>query len=475
LSQVANQIARNTGALAAARGLTMLLTLGTVAHLTRTLGQEGYGVLGFGTALLSYFSLLARPGLDTLGTRSLARSPKDVTSLASTVTSLQCALAIVAAGLYAIAVFAFPNPTDVRLALLILGAPLLIQPFSLEWVYQGLERMGVLAIRNVLAAVLQLVAALVLVRESSDLLPAAAVQGLALAVAGGALYLAYRSDFGPLRLRIDVKAWAPTVREALPLAASVLMVMVYYNIDKLMLGGLRGNAEVGLYDAAYRWLTVALVPASILYQAFFPALSASARDRDARAVRARAYTRTNLVVGAPLAVGGVLLAGPLIELLAGAAFAPAAPILSVLMLNVALVYLNMSLGQPLIAWDLQTSYMWVVAAGAVANVALNLVFISTYGAIGAAWATLASEAVVLVGLATVHWRAVQQLYLVPILASSLAALVGVGVPVGIGHALALPWWVGAALSLPVYALVVFGSGLVRLDEIRTLRSPTLPP
>lgn len=476
MSEVASQVARNTGALVAARGVTMLLSLATTAHLTRVLGQEGFGVLGFGLALLSYFGLVARPGLDTLGVRTLARTPGQMRATVSDVTSLQAALALLAAVLYGAAVFAFPNPPRVRAALLVVGLPLLVYPFSFEWVYQGVERMGVLAVRNVVAGVVQLAGALVLVRSAADVVPAAAVQGIAATVAAAALYVTYRSEFGPVRFRINLPAWRALLRESLPIAASVFMVMVYYNLDKLMLGVLEGNAAVGLYDAAYRWVTFGLVPAGILYQAFFPTLSASLGDVGAMTTRARAYARSNLLIGAPVAVGGALLAAPLIELLAGDAFLNAAPVLVILMANVAVVYLNMALGQPLIAWDHQKAYMWVVGGGAIANVALNIVLIPRFGTIGAAWATLAAEGVVLVGLAILHWRVVGQTYVGVVLATAAAAIVGVGLPVWGGLRAGLPWGAGAVLAFPAYALVVWAARLVRASDLRALRGapPSAP-
>lgn len=463
-----SRVARNVAALAVARGVTMLLTLAAVAHVTRALGAEGFGVLGYGLALFGYFSLLARPGLDTLAVREIARAPDRVGPLARDVTSLQVALAALAAALYVAVVFALGRPPAERAALLLVGLPLLAQPFALDWVYQGVERMGVLAVRNVAAAVLQLALVLALVRGPGDLVWAAAAQGVALAAVSAALYLAYRRDFGPLRLRVDVAAWGRLLRPALPIATSVFMVLIYYNLDKLMLGEIRGDEAVGLYEAAYRWVLVALVPGTILVQAFFPTLSAALGDRPAMEERARAYARANVGVGFPIALGGGLLAAPLIAFLAGDAFGAAAPVLRLLMVNVGVVYVNLALSQPLLAWNLQTPYMWAVGGGAAANVALNVVLIPTYGAWGAAWATVGAEVVVLVALSALYWRTVRTL---PVSATALAlcaAALGVGVPIGAATALGWPWLAGAALAAPAYAAAAWALGVVRPSDLRVL-------
>ena len=465
----AHRIARNVGALAVARGVTMLLTLGTVAHVTRTLGAEGYGVIGFGLALYGFFALLGRPGLDILAVREVAREHGRVRALAADVTSLQLALSLGAAVLYAGVVLLLGRPQPEQAALLVVGLPLLIQPFALDWVYQGVERMGVLAVRNVAASGLQLVAALVLVRSPDDIMWAAALQGLALATASAALWVTFRRDYGLLRLRVRLPAWRTLLRPALPIAASTLMTLIYYNLDRLMLSAFRDDQAVGLYEAAYRWVLVALVPATVLMQAFFPALSAALGDRQQMADRARAFARVNLGLGFPIALGGALLAGPLIALLAGSEFAAAAPVLALLMASVAVVYLNLALGQPLLAWDLQTPYLWAVGVGAFANVVLNLLLIPPLGTRGAAWATVGAEVAVLVALAAIYWRTLGTLPVrTAVLALAVAAL-GVGVPVGGALALGWPWGVAAALSVPAFAGAAWGLGLVRSADLRAAR------
>ena len=468
-ARVARRIARNVGALTVARGATLLLTLAMVAHVTRTLGADGYGVLGFGLALYGFFALAARLGLDTLAIRELARDHGRARELAADVTSLQLALALAAAAAYALVVASLDRPLAERAALWAIGLPLLVQPFALDWVYQGVERMGVLAVRNVAASALQLLAALALVRSPDDLLWAAAIQGMALAVVSGALWVAFRRDFGRVSLRVDVGAWRALLRPALPIAASALMILIYYSLDKLMLSGLRGDRAVGLYEAAYRWVMVALVPATIFVQAFFPALSAAQGRRTAMADQARAFARVNLGVGLPVSLGGALLAGPLVVLLAGAEFAPAGPVLTLLMANVGVVYLNLALGQPLLAWDLQAPYFWAVGGGALANVVLNVLLIPPLGAMGAAWATLGAEIAVLAALAAVYWRTLGTLPLSETALASAVAVLGVGVPVGGVLALGVPWGFGAALAVPCFAASAWALRLVRPSDLAAVR------
>lgn len=424
-----HRIVRNVGALSLARGATIALQLVATAYLARTLAPDHFGILGFGTALLSYFVLLVTFGFHTLGARELARTPERAGELAGQMTTLQMLLSVVGYGLFLGTLWLLPKSPLVKLVLAVQGLQLFATAISLEWVYQGVERMGILAVRNVAAAVLHVAAVLVLVQNPDDVVWAAAAQVGAVLVGNGWILVTFTRDFGGLRLRMSPAAWRGLLRPALPIAASSFMIAVYYHLDQVMLGLIRDDTEVGLYTAGYRLLAAALIPAQILYQAFFPALSATYGDLPTMRTRARSFARVMALLGLPVATGGVLLAGPLLTLVAGPAYVGGTTAFALLMANAGLVYINMAFGQPLLAWDRQRAYFGAVGAGAVANVALNALLIPTYGLDGAAAATLLSEGVVLVGVLTLHWKTVQQAYLGLWLRGLIATGVGVAAPV----------------------------------------------
>ncbi len=470
-AQRARRIARNVGALTAARGATVLLQLAVTAYLTRTLAPEHFGILGFGTALLSYFSLLVTFGFNTLGTRELARAPERASELAGHLTAFQLLLSVVGYALFLGTVLLLPKPALVKTVLAVQGLALFTTALSLEWVYLGVERMGVLAVRNVVAALLHVGGVLLFVHRPDDVVWAAAAQVGAVLVGNGWILLTFVRDFGRLRLRVAPAVWWRLLKPAVPIAASSFMIAIYYQLDQVMLGLMRGEAEVGLYTAGYRVLTAALIPAQILHMAFFPALSATLGDTGAMRLRVRAYVRAMALLGAPIAVGGVLLAGPLLTLVAGEAFAAGTTAFAFLMANAGLVYVNMAFGQPLVAWDRQRAYFAAVGAGALANVVLNALLIPRYGLDGAAIATVTSEVVVLLGVLPLHVRLVHQAYLGLWARAAAAAALGVGGPVLSALALGASPLVAGLLAVPGYALAAWTFRLATPATIRTLFRP----
>ena len=463
-------MARNAGALALARGATMLLKLGVAARLTRVLDPEGFGVLGYGLALLAFFGLIGTLGLDVLGTREAARSPERAADLAARVVGLRLALASAAYAVYGVVLVLLPVGPAVRVVLLVQGALLLVQALDVQWLYSGLERMGPVAVRNVFADVLQLVCVLVFVREPEHLLRAAAIATGTAAVVAGGMWASYRRDFGPLRPRVDLAAWRALLRPALPLAASALMVTIYYTSDRLFLGWLRGPADVGHYEAAYRLMGVVLAPSQILYQAFFPSLSKGVGDLAEMQAGGRAFARVTVAVGMPLAALVGVCAVPLIEWFAGADYAPAAAPLAVLMVASGVIYINIVFGQSLLAWDAHRPYVEAVVAGAVVNLLLNPFVIPAYGPVGAAWTTVAAEVTALVRVAFAYRHLTGELPW-PALARALA-VASVGT--------ALPAWALLRADAPLFVVLAAGGacavaasvavGTVRLRDIAALKA-----
>lgn len=463
---------RNLAVLALARGVATVLTLFLTAYLTRALEPSAYGILGFGTALLSYFLLLTRLGFDVVGIRDVARAPQRAAELAGVITSVQLLLSIAAYVLYAVIVMLLPKGGFFKLVLLIQGLALFAQAISMEWIYQGVERMGVLAVRIVAIAALHLGAVLVIVHTPDDLALAAAAQVGALLLLNAWLLVTFVRDFGGLRLRIDLSAWRAMMPSTLSIAASTFMVSIFYNVDQVMLGLFRSEAEVGLYTVSVRALTAVFIPAVVIAQAFFPALSNARGDPEVMRERARGFAATMIPVGIPLATAVALLARPLIVLLAGEAYAPAATTLSLLMANAGLVYVNMTFGRPLIAWNREKAYMAIVGTGALLDVVLNFFLIPRYGIVGAASTTVTAQVVLFVGLAFVHIRMVHQTYLSILIRTMLATSVGVVLPVLFATRAGIPLLPTLLLAGCAYGIAAWALRLVNVGRIRSLFSRT---
>lgn len=469
---VAQRIARNAGALAVSQGATLLLNFVAWTHLARTLEPDRFGILGFGGALLAYFVVVVQLGFDAVAVREGAREPEAIRAIAGHLTTLRLALAATAGIVYVALVLALPRPPLFQATLLALGVQLIVNATRLSWAFQAVEQMGAIAVRDAVTALLNAVAVVVLVRAPEQVVLAAALTAALPLVGNAWLFAAFVRRFGAFRLSVDVQAWARLLRPALPLAASAFLIEVYLRLDQVMLEFMVGTVAVGQYSAAYKLVTLAQMPASIVYGAFFPALAVAVGDPALMRERGRMIARILLAVGLPIAIAGPWLAGQSLDLVYGAEYVAAGPALAVLLVNMGFVYVSTSVGTPLMAWDLQTPYMWAVLAGAVVNVALNVVLIPRFAMVGAASATLVSQIAVCAGLCVVYRRAAGELP-ISLLLPALAVAAAATLPAAGGAILGLPFLVSLALSVLAAAAAAYALGLLRLADLRPSSAP--PP
>ncbi|MCD6074042.1 MAG: polysaccharide biosynthesis protein, partial [Rhodospirillales bacterium] len=273
------------------------------------------------------------------------------------------------------------------------------------------------------------------------------------------------------RLSLGVLSeWRRILREAAPLAITVVVVNIYLYIDIVMLGFLRPGAEVGHYVASTRVLTIGLVVATILRTAILPVLSRLQSSPIERHDVGSHHARLVATAGGLAAASGFVLAPEILEIIFGAEFREAATALRILM--ICLLFMNAVevLHTQLIAWRLQTQQMWIMIAGAIFNIVLNLVLIPRYGMEGAAIATLASTILILCLAGVTLARHGFETHILPmasaiLLAAALGCL-GWWIDIQIDGVLAKVLIVGTALTI-VYAGLAAALGIIRPAE--TLR------
>ncbi len=174
---------------------------------------------------------------------------------------------------------------------------------------------------------------------------------------------------------------------------SGVAISVYMRIDIVMLRHLAGESAAGIYAAAVRISELGYFVPMALASSVLPALlQARARGGAAYGERLQRYFDLSAALAYALTIPLALVAPWLVRMAYGAAFAPAAAVLVVHIWAAVFVFLGVARGQWLVNERLQRFYLAATFAGAVANVLLNLLFIPRWGGLGAAWATVISQA-----------------------------------------------------------------------------------
>jgi len=398
-------IAKNFAYLLAAQVVAGVAGLISMAYLARTLGPETFGILGFGVAIIAYFGHFVVLGSDFYGAREIARQPETAGPLISQIVNLRLITAAAAVITFLLVVWVIDQSHTVKTVLVIQGVGLVVTIIAIDFMFQGLQRMAPMAIRQVGASLLVLVAVVVLVEGPNDIYLAAAIPVAATGLSAIWLLIQARKIVGPIGIGGGFGANASLLRAILPLAVSGTMSTIYYNTDIVMLGFMSDHHAVGLYVGAYRLFIVSLTIGNLIGAVYAPALAASWRDDRRRHSDFQEFSGAMFLIGMPVAAAGIAFPRELIALVFGADFEAAQGAFVILMAAVAFAHIAATGGVCLIAWNDQTVHMVVLSLGAVANIIANLALIPVLGIVGAASATLACQGVVaIVILVRIHRR-----------------------------------------------------------------------
>ena len=228
---------------------------------------------------------------------------------------------------------------------------------------------------------------------------AGGIAALALGILAGTLagatygFFLLGRNHGPWAGPADWTLARRMLREAVPFYLAGTFTLVYARADVLLLRPLSLDAEVGAELAAGQ-----LVEGVKQLPGFHMNTQVPQLERGFQESRA-ALVRTERTITALLLVGGLLLGGalalaaePIITLLFGPEFARAVPALRTLAPAVPLLFVNCGVLHFFVARDRGTLNLAFAAAMVIVNAGMNLALDRRLGAVGAAAATVVTEA-----------------------------------------------------------------------------------
>jgi O-antigen/teichoic acid export membrane protein len=278
-----------------------------------------------------------------------------------------------------------------------------------------------------------------------------------------AVLLGYRRY--QLGLQFDRRLLREMNRFGMPLVPAALALWAINFIDRLFIGQLKGQAEVGVYSLAVRVASV-VVFLMTAFQLAWPAFAYSIKDDD-EAKRTYAFVLTYLLFvtcWVALALGA--LAPWIVDVFDPKhRFGRSAEAVPLLAFATA-AYSGYSVLAIGIGRARQTQYNWIVAGAAAAvNIVLNAILIPPYGMMGAAVATVAAYVALFVAM----WLNSRRVYPVAYQWRRVLTIAGVAAALtAAAWALDAPLAVAVALVL-AYPLVLLPLGFYLPAERARLR------
>jgi O-antigen/teichoic acid export membrane protein len=287
----------------------------------------------------------------------------------------------------------FAGVTFEAVAILAVALVLSSYKMTLRWLLKSFDRFGTEALSLVLERGLLFLLGVLALRAGWGVVGFVLVFALVRVPDTFGLWAYVGARVVPLRLAREGILWRELFWKGLPFAYAGAMILIFFQVDQVLLSLLRGDAEVGFYGAPVKVLEGLTIVPRILSYAFIPTMAAlhAASPSEVEGLYRRG-SRHLLLVGLPIAVFGALSSDLLIPLLFGPKYLPSIPAARVLLPSCAFMFLS-NFGETTLACIDRWRTIVIVSTGAVVfNLALNLVWIPHYGLMGAAWATLLTEA-----------------------------------------------------------------------------------
>ena len=379
----------------------------------RLLGPDGNGQLAFATTTWLFFATLCDFGMEALVTREIARARQLPDAYARInrlyVTKLILRLSFSIAALpVALVYLAAINLTGALTPISFWAVVILMIGFwpnsvvgSITVVFRGYEKFEFLAATQLMASVIRIPLGMAALIAGWGVIGVVSVSIIVSFIQLTVLEnLLRRQIFRPrLILRdFDPKFARELISQSFPLMLNGLIINVLFKSDGIVLDAIKGNAELGFYNAAYKFPDALLLIPSALTLALFPLFSSYGTAAKENLLRAyHEGVRLLVIIALPISAGTLFVAYDLIGFLGGADYLPGSAIaLQILLWFLPFSYINGLTQYVLIAIDQQKQITKAVIIAAISNVALNLIFVPFFGFKASSVITILTELVIMV-------------------------------------------------------------------------------
>ncbi|MBV0922164.1 flippase [Limosilactobacillus reuteri] len=373
--------------------LVLLVPLITVPYISRVLGPELVGINSYTNSWMTFFMLVGQMGIALYGNREVAyhrENPIERSKIFWGIELLQVITITCALIAYLGAVILFS--TTFKKYFLLQSFWIIAAGVDVSWYFMGVENFQRIVFRNMLVKLASVALIFLVVKGNNDLGKYIALLGLSNLVGNLTLwpYLKDEIKWVPIRTWHPFRHFYP----ALLLFVPTITTQVYLVVNRLMLGRMSTQSQLGQFQYTDQIIKVILAVVTASGQVMLPHIANKFSKGDVKGIRDSLYNSFDFItaIAIPMMFGIMAIAKQFAPWFLGKQFNDA----GILMMIEAPVILfigwsNVTGTQYLMPINRTKEYTVSVTVGAVINVIANLFLIALWGARGATLATDISE------------------------------------------------------------------------------------
>ena len=378
---------------------SFIFPLITFPYVSRILLPEGMGKVAMGTSVIAYFALLARLWIPMYGIRACAGVRDDKVKLSKTVHELFL-INLFMSGISYILLFAtilsVPRFAEEHVLYFVMSVTILLEALGVEWLYKALEEYRYITCRSIFFKFVALAATFLFIHTKQDYVIYGAITILA-ASASNLLNFYNLRKYIFFRVFPDYR-FKPHLKPVLIFFATTCAIVIYTQLNTVILGLMKTNADVGLYDSAMKIKNILVSIVTALGAVLLPRASYYVKQglfEEFGRISSKAVHFVCLLA-LPLIAYFTLFATNGIHFLSGERFDGAILPMQIILPTIFLIGLTNIIGiQILVPLGKEKEVFYSVAVGGVVDLAACLFLIPGYAVVGAAISNLLAELTVL--------------------------------------------------------------------------------
>ncbi len=478
--QLSSKIAYNTIIQFVGKIISTILGLIALAMMARYLGQSGFGNYTTIINFVSFFAIIADLGLTLVTVQMISRSNIDEKKVLENLFGLRLVSIVIILTCAPLVAIFIPYGATIKTGILIATSSFLFPALSqiIIGLLQKKLRMDKAVIAETLGRIILVVGTYFSITNNyglNGILWATVVSAAVNFLIGYLLATKYYL----IKPAFDFSLWREVIQKSWPLAITIVLNLLYLKTDTLILSLIKSSGEVGLYGAAYRIIDVLTALPYMFAGIILPILTLSwfeAKKEYFAAVLQKSFDLM-AIFSIPIIAGTLVLAKPLIVLVAGNEFADSGLILKILVFALAAIFLGCMFSHAVIAIDKQKEMIRYYIFVSLSAIVFYLIFIPKFSYFGAAAITIYSEVMIAFFSAYVVWRHTR---FVPkfqiVIKAVIASLIMWGGLYFIPNSLYYSWLgiiVGGVVAIIIYFIVLYLIKGITKNDLKILLNKKL--
>lgn len=371
------------------------LVLGVIS--ARYLGPSNYGALNYTASFVAFFTSMATLGMEGVVVRKLVAHPESEGAILGSAIFLRFISAILSNVLILFIIQVLnPNDTTKLILAALQSIQLIFQAiYILDAWFQRHLKSKYVSFAKMLACIVVSLYKILLLVSAQSLYWFAFSNSLTYIIISIVLVILYKRQSNQ-KFTFNAKLGKELFLDSYHFAIAGLMVSVYSQIDKIMIGNMLTDTDVGLYVTASGVCSMWIFVPMAIIQSFRPSIIEFKENQNEVMYQLRLKQLFAVITYLSLfvAVAIALIAPYLIKILYGKAYIGAVSILQILIWSEIFAMIGVVRGVWILCEHYNEYIKYYLALGAICNVLLNWWLIPVCGTGGAAIATLITQALV---------------------------------------------------------------------------------